>query len=563
MCDLTCNTLTCNRAETTVCILLTFSHCGVYIDALKMAVLKSTFLVLIILGCTNGAPNAGTTDWNQMARDSLQEALKLKQINKVAKNIILFIGDGLGISTIAASRILKGQKMGNPGEETVLEYEKFPYVALSKVYGSDKMVPDSAATASALMCGEKTNWYLVGIKDPVAISDCVASKAASMQMTCILDHFIADGRSTGVVTSARITHATPASAYAHTPNRDWEGDRQTAGVPGDCKDIAYQLIYDNNDINVVFGGGRRSFLPNTTLDPETNSRGQRLDGHDLIQIWKDIQRSKERRHEYVWNKGQFDNINPADVDYILGLFGSSHMQYVLDRDSTPAGEPTLAELTEKAINILKKNDKGYFLMVEGARVDHAHHDALAHYALEEALALEEAVKQAVDMTSEEDTLIIFTADHSHVFNIGGYTRRGNPIFGIAEPQSDEPPLDGLPYTVLHYGNGPNRVLNGTRVNLTGVDTADKDYLPESAIPLAYETHSGEDVGIYSRGPMAHLLHGVQEQHYVAHVMQYAACVGDFRSSDCKDRDVNSAGHLKPSLFIVFLLICLNCIRNLL
>ncbi|OWF42220.1 alkaline phosphatase-like [Mizuhopecten yessoensis] len=525
-----------------------------------MTLLRTTCLLLTIVACLHGLPNR-STDWNKMARDSLDEALKLKQINKVAKNVILFIGDGLGLSTVTASRILKGQKMGNPGEETVLEFEKFPYVALSKVYGSDKMVPDSAATASALMCGEKTNWYLVGTRDPVSISDCVASKAENMKMTCILDHFIADGRSTGVVTSARVTHATPASAYAHTPNRDWEGDVQTVGIPGDCKDIAYQLIYDNNNINVVLGGGRRSFLPNTTVDPETGTvdKRQRQDGHDLIQIWKDIQRTKGRKYDYVWNKGQFDNINPSDVDYLLGLFGSSHMQYVLDRDPSDAGEPTLAELTEKAINILKKNTKGYFLMVEGARIDHAHHDTLARYALEESLALEAALKQAADMTSEEDTLIIFTADHSHVFNIGGYTQRGDPIFGISHPQSDEPPLDGLPYTILNYGNGPNRALNGSRVNLTGVDTGARHYIPESAIPLAYETHSAEDVGIYARGPMAHLLHGVKEQHYVAHMMQYAACVGDFRN--CVRDDVNNGRQLMPSLWVIFFTMCLKYLTN--
>ncbi|XP_033751098.1 uncharacterized protein LOC117335220 isoform X2 [Pecten maximus] len=499
----------------------------------------------------------GETQWNQMARDTLKEALQAKNNMNVAKNVILFIGDGMGVSTVTAARIYKGQRMGNLGEETVLSFEKFPHVALSKIYSVDRQTPDSAATATALMCGVKTNNGVLGVKETVQKENCGAT--AGQEVKSILKHFIAAGRSTGIVTTSRVTHATPAAAYAHSASRDWEGDALMTSVTGGCKDIAYQLVYDNNDIQVVLGGGRGPFLPSSKVDPETQKVGwtHRRDGHDLIEIWKQIHSSNEHRHSYVWRKDQFDSVDPAETDYLLGLFDASHIPYENDRDKSAAGDPSLAEMTSKAIKILKKNQNGYFLMVEGARIDHAHHDNEAKRSLVETLMFEEAVSEALRLTSTEDTLIIVTADHSHPFNIAGYSYRGNDILGITIPYWDEPPRDGLPYTTLVYGNGPGRRPYEGRANYTGVDTSSDDFKQEAAVPLSYETHSGEDVGIYALGPMAHLLYGVQEQHYVAHVMQYAACVGDYKD-DCKrpDDGDSNGGHTLSVNILLFVTFCI-------
>ncbi|XP_060076767.1 uncharacterized protein LOC132556377 [Ylistrum balloti] len=498
----------------------------------------------------------GETEWNQMAKDTLKEALKATSNINVAKNVILFIGDGMGVSTVTAARIYKGQRMGNPGEETVLSFEKFPHVSLSKVYSVDRQTPDSAATATALMCGIKTNNGVLGVKETVLKEDCGAVNG--QEVTSILKHFIADGRSTGIVTTSRVTHATPAAAYAHSASRDWESDALMMSVTGDCKDIAYQLVY-NNDIQVVLGGGRGPFLPDTTADPETKTVGwiHRKDGHDLTKIWKQIQTSKKRRHSYVWKKGQFDSVDPTETDYLLGLFDGSHIPYENDRDKSGDGDPSLSEMTSKAIRILQKNEKGYFLMVEGARIDHAHHENMAKRSLTETLMLEEAVNKAVGLTSDEDTLIIVTADHSHPFNIAGYSYRGNDILGITIPYWDEPPRDYLPYTSLVYGNGPGRRPYEDRTNYTGVDTTADNFQQEAAVPLGYETHSAEDVGIYARGPMAHLLHGVQEQHYVAHVMQYAACVGDYKD-DCERPYISNSneGSLVSLNSVLLIVLCI-------
>ncbi|GBN99355.1 Alkaline phosphatase, placental type [Araneus ventricosus] len=121
-------------------------------------------------------------------------------------------------------------------------------------------------------------------------------------------------------------------------------------------------------------------------------------------------------------------MSKRDISF-SGLFNYGHMAYEVDRDKGPDGEPSLADMTRKAIEILRKNNRGYFLMVEGGRIDHSHHFNNAHRALTDTLALEDAVNVALDMTRSDDTLIVVTSDHSHVFAFGGNPKRGNPILG--------------------------------------------------------------------------------------------------------------------------------------
>lgn len=125
-------------------------------------------------------------------------------------------------------------------------------------------------------------------------------------------------------------------------------------------------------------------------------------------------------------------------------------------------EPTLEYMTEKAINILKKNEKGFFLFVEGAKIDMAHHEDRAHMALDEAVEFDKAIEKAYRMTDEKDTLIVVTADHSHTMTMNGYPQRGNDILGLFGKANDS-----LPYSTLSYANGPgyHEEKNGKRYNL--------------------------------------------------------------------------------------------------
>lgn len=473
-------------------------------------------------------PESWKTDWFAGGQRSLTETLAQSVNENVAKNVIFFLGDGMGISTVTAGRIYLGQKRrGQTGEETTLAFDGFPHVALSKTYNVDHQVPDSAGTATAFLCGVKANLGTLGVNQNVKRRSCVDTTAEN-KVNSVLRWSIQEGKRTGIVTTTRVTHATPGASYAHVSDRDWESDGK---IPEEhrqqCSDIARQLITENSDINVILGGGRQHFLPNTTSDPEypTSQNGSRFDGTDLIGLWRSKVGTRTSSFRYVWNQAEFDQVNPESTDFLLGLFEPSHMKFELNRNKANPDEPNLAEMTEKAIKILRRGNNGFFLLVEGGRIDHGHHATLAKHALEELLSFNDAIQRAMDLTDQSDTLIVVTADHSHVFTISGYPSRGNPILGFVDERGriEQKPTDGWPYVTLSYANGPSMYVG--RTNLTGIDPEADNFTQPVTVPMSSETHGGEDVAIYARGPMAHLFHGVQEQNYIPHAMAYASCVG--------------------------------------
>lgn len=487
---------------------------------------------------TNNVPTSGD-EWFAQGQQALKEARHQLPNLRRAKNVILFVGDGMGISTVTASRILEGQMNGEDGEFNRLSFEQFPHLALSVTASHNQQTSDSAPTATAMVAGIKTNDGAISVDPSIDRNEADANVVAAKSVMTILEQAEERGMSTGVVSTARITHATPAVNYAHIGNRDWENNSSLpAGAT--VRDIAAQLIEMpyGDGIEVALGGGRSNFITRDMADPEYPSRtGSRTDGRDLTAEWQQMPKA-----EYVWNKEQFDAINPRKTKHLLGLFERSHMKYEADRANDVAGEPSLAEMTKKAIEMLKQNKKGFYLMVEAGRIDHAHHAGNAHRALTDTIALSDAVKMAKKMTGE-DTLIVVTADHSHVFTLAGYPSRGNPILGKAAVNGVE--LNdalGLPYTTLSYANGPGftgagtrRVFNpategsieadyigaAARPDLSGIDTTDPNYLQEATVPMGSETHAGEDVAIYATGPKAYLFRGTQEQNYIYHVMTEA------------------------------------------
>ncbi|KAJ8391178.1 hypothetical protein AAFF_G00096070 [Aldrovandia affinis] len=462
--------------------------------------------------------------WNEWAQHTLNDALDLQELNRnVAKNLILFLGDGMGISTVTAARILKGQLSGQSGEETQLEMERFPYMSLSKTYNTNAQVADSAGTATAYLCGVKANEGTVGVNAAAVRSQC--NTTSGNEVTSILKWAKDAGKSVGIVTTTRVVHATPSAAYAHCVDRDWysDGEMPSEALEAGCKDIALQLFENIPEINVIMGGGRKYMFPKNTSDVEhpreLKHSGTRKDGRNLVEEWKN--RMTNKRGRYVWNRKDLLSLNPDNVDYLLGLFEPGDLPYYLERNQEM--DPSLMEMVEMAIKILQRNPQGFYLLVEGGRIDHGHHEGKAKQALHEAVEMDRAIHQTGLMTSLHDTLTVVTADHSHVFSFGGYTPRGNSIFGLAPMVSD---VDQKPFTSILYGNGPGfKLVQGVRENVSTVDFEQNNYQAQSAVPLRSETHGGEDVAVFSRGPMAHLLHGVQEQNYIPHVMAYAACIG--------------------------------------
>ncbi|MDQ3287101.1 MAG: alkaline phosphatase [Pseudomonadota bacterium] len=491
-------------------------------------------------------PGGETPQW--WFRAGAAEAAERGAMAGKARNIILFVGDGMSLTTVAAARILAGQQAGGAGEETRLSWEDFPATALVRTYNTDSQTPDSAGTMTAMATGVKTRRGVINVGQQAARGDCAAARNA--ELLSLWQLAAATGMATGVVTTTSMSHATPSATFAHSPDRGWENDSQTpaeARATG-CVDLAAQMIrapYGQGPL-VMMGGGRRDFLPKDQADPEyPDKSGSRSDGLDLTAAW----RERHPTGTYVWNAAQL-NSAPADAP-LLGLFEHDHMQYEHERSGDPGGEPHLAQMTRAAITRLQHfggpaaGDKGYVLLIEAGRIDHAHHAGNAFRALVDTIALDEAVRAALEMTSAEDTLILVTADHSHTLSFGGYPARGNPILGkIREAGTDKLSKDstGLPYTTLSYSNGPGyagasavqsagpkrfphrpqqvRSSQG-RPDLTSLDTTDPDYLQEALVPQNSESHGGDDVGLWASGPGSAAVRGSLEQNVVFHLMLQA------------------------------------------
>jgi len=502
------------------------------------------------LATPSRAADPHTNPWWQAGREAVAKARAEAGGAARAKNVVLFVGDGMGIATVTAARILQGQRAGKPGEENRLAFETLPFTALSKTYNTDFQVPDSAGTMTAMMTGVKTRMGVLGVDESVPRGDAAATAAGSVPT--LLEQAEDRGLWTGVVTTTTVTHATPGGCYAHTPERNWEVDAKLSpeAKAAGFKDIARQLVEQphGDGIEVVLGGGRAYFLPTDRADEERpETTGQRADGRDLIAAWKE----KHAGGAYVWNAQQLDAVDGQTVPKLLGLFDPEHMQFAADRARDPGGEPTLAQMTAKALDVLQRAPRGYFLMVESGRIDHGHHAGNAYRALDETIALSDAVQVALERTDPADTLIVVTADHSHTLTMSGYPKRGNPILGLVvgsmgedkpgtEPVRD---LSGRPYTTLSYANGPGypgasdqqpegpkhfphrpKSFQGVtkgRPELGDVDTKGKDYLEEATVALGSETHGGEDVVIWARGPGGALFHGTQEQSFIYHAMASA------------------------------------------
>lgn len=418
-----------------------------------------------------------------------------------AKNVIFFLGDGMGPVTVTASRIYKY------GESGKLAMDTLGRTARVKTYSLDAQTTDSAPSMGAYMTGVKSRNEVVSMdgntfaqgafvptKDATtgvssAVNNCPATGNGASVPT-LLEQAISKSKATGVVSTARLTHATPAAAYSHICNRNAEYDIARQAVPGGA---GANPALGAGGVDVLMGGDSRYWVPFNTSIP---GKG-RPDGRNLVA------ELKAKGYNYVNDLTTFNAAPTASGTKIIGLFDQAldqgHMSYELDRN--PALEPSLAQMTAKSIDILSKNSNGYFLMVEGGRIDHALHGTNAARALADTIAFDDAIRVALDKVDLKNTLIVVTADHDHVMAFNGYSHLGNNVLGKTtnnRTKQLEMAADGKPFTTLVFGNGPNR--SAVRADLTSVDTiGNKDYLQEAGIRLSSETHGGGDVMLFAKG----------------------------------------------------------------
>ncbi len=477
-------------------------------------------------------------------REGAERAHSLGSDKAKAKNVILFVGDGMSLPTVAAARIYEGQLRKQNGEENQLSFEKFPYTAFSKTYNTDSQTPDSAGTMTAMITGTKTRIGFLSVDQSPTRGDCAAGLKSPLTSAVTLAK--AAGLSTGVVTTTRITHATPGATYAHSTERNWESD---ADMPDKaksqgCKDIAQQLVAyaTGTGVDVLMGGGLNKFLPASAAG-YPNTKGERKDGRDLLTEWK----NRQPATTFINTGSQLKQLDLVKTGRLVGLFHGDHLNYEYDRVNDREDEPSLAEMTKAAISLLNKNGKGFFLVVEGGRIDHAHHSGNAFRALTDTVAFSEAIRTANELTSAEDTLILVTADHSHTMSFVGYPQRGNPILGkVFGKSSEDDPISlvkdllGKPFTTLVYANGPGYAGESSlqpagtknfphnpggyfepasgRPDLSDVDTEHPNFMQEALVPSNSESHGGDDVGIWARGPGSEAVRGSLEQNVIFHLL---------------------------------------------
>ncbi|MGN5055175.1 alkaline phosphatase [Aeromonas veronii] len=406
-----------------------------------------------------------------------------------AKNVILFIGDGMGPTVLTATRLFK------VGEEGNLEMMKLPRSARIKTFSNDAQTTDSAPSMAAYTTGVKMNNEVIAMSsDTKAVApgkDVNGNKTVNncssdngKPVPTILELAKAAGKSVGAVTTTELTHATPAATYAHICHRDAAYDIAAQAVPGGAG--FNQALGDG--VDVLMGGGANHWTPYSA-----SNKGGRNDNRDLTA------EMKAQGYSYVTTQSELAKVTSGKV---LGLFSSkSHLDYELDRVAKGAAntQPSLSEMTAKAIDLLSKNSQGYFLMVEGGRIDHALHGTNAKRSLTDAVALDEAVKTALGKVDLNNTLIVVTADHDHTMTINGYSAKGNPVLDLVKngDGSTQNDVDGKPFTTLVFGNGPNRP--DVRPVLTSDQVMANDYLQETGVKLTSETHGGGDVMLFADG----------------------------------------------------------------
>jgi len=451
-----------------------------------------------------------------------------------AKNVVFFLGDGMGPVTTTATRVKYYDVV--TGDKVVMgsmAMDKLPYAARIKTFSKDGQTTDSAPSMAAYMTGVKTRNETLGLDGTTvavspgtdaatgvgsAVDKCPTTGNGSPSAT-LLELAIAKGKSTGAVSTARLTHATPAATYAHTCHRNAEYEIARQAVPGGA---GYNAALGAG-VTVLLGGVSQYWRP---YDAVNQPKG-RPDGRDLV---AELQ---AKGYTPVTDLTTLNAAPSTATTRLIGLFDQAkaegHMSYDADRD--PTKEPSLAQMSVKAVDILSKNANGFFLMVEGGRIDHALHGNNASRALSDTKAFDDAIQAVIDKVKTFDpeltnTLIVVTADHDHGMAFNGYGKRGTDILGpniSYATGTASKDANGVTYPNLVFANGSNRP--DVRADIDPTVMAAKAYLQESVIRkggVGSETHGGGDVKLLAAGAGAKTFKGTIDNTKVFGLVKTAA-----------------------------------------
>lgn len=337
-----------------------------------------------------------------LVAEGVQEQRTLTTANAAEKNakyVILLIGDGMATAQVAAAEAYLGSLSGKVLEP--MAFQAFPSQGMTTTYASNAFITDSAAAGTALATGTKTYSGAISVDEEGNV------------LKTIVEYVQERGMATGIASTTRMTHATPAVFASHNPDRNAEND-----IASDMAD---------SGIDYIAGGGYRYFID----DSREGLKTKRTDGVDLISQMEDEGYvsfiSEEMTEEFLaWE--------PKAGEKVVGLFSASHLDYAIDQ----ANQPTVAELTRKGIELLSQDEDGFFLMVEGGRIDHACHANDGKTAIADTLAFNEAVKVAIEFYNEhpQETLVVVTGDHeTGGMTLGFAGTKYDSAFGLLEQQN--------------------------------------------------------------------------------------------------------------------------------
>lgn len=415
--------------------------------------------------------------------------------SKKSKNLIVLIGDGMGPGQVTLSRLYaqKYEKMDQLYMDNYLVGTNSTFADVSYDGKSSGIITDSAASGTAFATGNKTYNGAISVTN-----EQVAKPVAS-----VIEAAQAEGKGTGIISTARLTHATPAVYASHVRSR------------GNENAIAAQFV--ESDVDVLIGGGEYHFVADKK-DAEFG-RAKREDGRNLVEEFK------EKGYTVASDK---ESLRNAEGDKLLALLSDSHVPYELDREESV---PRLNEQLTKAIEVLEKNDEGFVLMVEAGRIDHAGHANDIHSVVRELLEFDEAFATAVEYAKKSgDTTVIATADHetggltlgrdniSDIYydSFGNVKASSEKIGSKLEKATSDAEIKAImkEYAAIEDLTANElaqlKKANGEKASPSGSDVFNIVIAKRSNIGWTGYGHTAVDVGVYGYGPAAELLRGFND-----------------------------------------------------
>ncbi|UYG98232.1 alkaline phosphatase [Cytobacillus firmus] len=430
-----------------------------------------------------GISIAAAVAFGSLGFSAKNDSAEAKEKKKEPTNVIMMVMDGTSAGATTLARWYKGDSLAL--DEIM--------VGGVRTHSAESAITDSAPAGTALATGNKTNDKFVGVLPKVVNTpgvEAVDSKDAYRPVANVLEGAQQLGKATGIISTSEIQHATPAAFSAHATHRS------------NYDDIAEQQVYQG--IDVVLGGGKESLAPGT-------GKNARKDGEDLVNILN------QKGYDFVETREELLN---AKTNKIWGSFAPSALAYDLDRQANKNNEPSIAEMTKKAINTLSKDKDGFFLFVEGSKPDWAAHTNDTVGIVSDVLAFDDAVKEALSYAKKDgNTMVIAVSDHGNSgITMGNVNTNGNypeiPVSDYIDPlKKAKMTLEGamkqlkadrsnMTEVAELYGlyNLTNDEIN--RLKESKTLSADMAKLLADRANIGYSTggHTGEDVFLYAYGP---------------------------------------------------------------